>query len=422
MIRHRLLWLILVVALLLRLVFGLAQDPLAPYADSGADSAWYLGTAYAIVTDTPPQGTASDGAHLTPPPLYFLVLGAPQAVLSPENAILAIRVFQALLSTATCYFAYRLALRLTTSERAGLIAAGVLAISPVFIIESAQILTETVFIFLLTGGIWLYVESIAESEPRPLRLLMLAAILLGLATLTRAVLLLFPFGLALHLLLVRGGRKGWRGAALLLLVYALVVSTWTLYSLARWNRFIIAGEGLSAFLYLGATGWTSPQEVDQALAQQSPNGDYIEGAQNVIGGDLPAWLRHRIDELATAYLQPHGTTFYPGESLRDLALGWLRGERSLSELVQGDAFWSKLTLYLLHYTALIVGLVGIWRYRRRWRVALPMFGVIAYLTLIHLALYALPRYLFPAEVFWWVFAAAALDRLSAARTRRSAHI
>ena len=117
-----------------------------------------------------------------------------------------------------------------------------------------------------------------------------------------------------------------------------------------------------------------------------------------------------VSELAEAYLQPYGTTFFQGASLREQAVDWLQTDRSAGGLValtQGEAFWQKLALYLFHYTALVAGLVGIWRTRRRWQVGLPMLGVIAYFTLVHLVLYAQPRYLFPMEVFWWVFAAAA---------------
>ncbi len=430
---HRRLLLILALALLLRLAFGLAKDPLLPYYDLGGDSLWYLGTAYAIVTDTPPQGSASDGANLTPPPLYFLLIGIPQALLSPAGAVMAIRVFQAILGTATCYFAYRLALLLTKRTSAGLIAAGALAISPAFIIEAAQILTETTYIFLIAGGMWLYLESFGRHdkggvrtgapETRPdavpdpqsrrggLALLLIAAALFGLATLTRAVLLAFPLALAAYLLITR---QSWRRAALFLLVYGLVVSTWTVYSLARWNRFVIAGNGLEAMFYIGATGWSGPQGTDQQLAEVSPELDYTEGAQAAIGQDPLGWIRRRVGELAGAYLQPHGTTFYPGESLRDLALQWLREDRSVRGLIaltRGDAFWPKLVLYGMHYAALIVGLAGMWVYRRRWQIALPMIGSIAYLTLVHLLLLALPRYLFPNEIFWWIFAAAALSQL-----------
>src|SRR5664279_2842310 len=258
--RHRLLLLILALALALRLIFALAQDPLTPYADRSNDDGWYLGNAAALVTGHSPDGMNTDVSNLASPPLYFILIGVPQAFLSPAAAVIAVRILQALLSTATCFFAYRLALLLTHRPNAGLLAAFVLAISPALIVESAQILTETTYIAFLTGCVWLYVESILINRQdatnsdvgarRIVPLLILAAILFGLATLTRAVLLAFPFGIALHLLLVRGWRKGWRQAALFLLVYALVLSTWTIYSLARWNRFVIAGAGLPAFLYL----------------------------------------------------------------------------------------------------------------------------------------------------------------------------
>ncbi len=332
-------------------------------------------------------------------------------------------------------------------------------------------MTETVFIFLLAGGVWLYVEYIARRgdltgrpynnasnealnlrhalvkkrlrSPQPhltsppsgktvvysplpevgegsgvgskggrtMPLLLGAAIMLGLAALTRAVLLLFPFGLAIHLLMVYGWRAGLRKAVLLLVVYALVVGTWTVYSVARWNRFVIAGEGLPAFLYFGATGWSGYAEADQQLAEVSPTGDYAAAAESAITADPLGWIKRRVGELAGAYLQPHGTVFFSGASLRKLVGAALHGDQPLAAVVQGDNFVPKLALYLFHYVGLIGGLVGIWLYRRRWQVALPMIGLIAYLTLVHLALYALPRYLFPTEVFWWVFAAAAIWRV-----------
>jgi 4-amino-4-deoxy-L-arabinose transferase-like glycosyltransferase len=459
---NRRLLLILLLALVLRLGFGLAQDPLEPYSDFGGDTGWYLANAYALIMGRQPGEVLDTQDRFSPinmlnvytvftgrgisyitkvsqistPPLYLIIIGVPQALLSPAGATIAVRIFQALLSTATCYFAYHLALRLTRRENAGLLAALLLAVSPVFIIEAAQILTETVFIFLLVGGVWLYVESVVRARDG-LALLVLAAFFLGTATLTRAVLLAFPFGLALHLLLVYGWRKGLQRATLFLIVYALVVSTWTIYTATQWNRFVVAGEGLPAFLYLGTMGWSSAQEVDQALAEQSATGDYIEAASNSITANPLGWVQRRVGELGGAYLQPHGTTFFGGASLRDLALDWLREDRSPAErmalvqsdlalkwlreerspaeliaLVQSESFIPKLILYLFHYGALVAGAVGIWRTRRCWQVSLPMIGLIGYITLVHLVLYALPRYLFPTEVFFYVFAAASFFRLS----------
>ncbi|MEO8392564.1 MAG: phospholipid carrier-dependent glycosyltransferase [Chloroflexota bacterium] len=434
--KRRPLLLILIVALALRLIFALALDPNAPYADRKNDAGWYLGNGYTLITGQNPADMLNEVSNLASPPLYFIVIGLPQAILSPAAAVMVVRVLQAVLSTATVYFAYKLGVLLTKREGAGLIAAGVLAISPVFIVESAQILTETLYIFLIVGGVWLYSEYLSVGaglrpaltltpnaplqNPRPIAWLLLAAILFGLAALTRAVLLGFPFLLVIHLFLLRGRgwRKAWKPAALFLLVFALTVSTWTVYSVARWNRFVIAGEGLPSFFYLGVTGWTSAQQIDQSL--QATGGSYVEGAQAAISSDPLGWAKHRVSELANAYLQPHGTTFYPGASLKDQALKWLDTDRSLNGLIaltQANAFWSKLALYALHYAALIGGLAGIWLYRRQWPIALPLIGFIIYVTLVHLVLLALPRYIFPTEVFWWIFAAAALDRLFARLTR-----
>jgi hypothetical protein len=251
------------------------------------------------------------------------------------------------------------------------------------------------------------------------------AALLGLATLTRAVLLLFPLGLAIHLLLVCGWREGIKRAALLLVVYTLVVSTWTIYNRVAWGRWVIAAPGFSSFLYLGAAGWDDPDQVDRTLAEQAgvtgelpSNPDeqqklYADVASNLILSDLGGYLRRRVGDLADAYVQPHGTVYFGGESLKDMAANWLQNERSLGGLValtQGDGFWPKLAIYVFHYAGLILGLVGIWLVRRRWRLALPLVGFILYTTLVHFVLDALPRYLFPTMIFWWVFAAITISR------------
>lgn len=411
---------IVLVALALRVAFGLAQNPLEPYQSLSADGSWYLRVGLELV-----QG--ADFSHLPPAPLYLLFGGFWQTFLPSDGAVIAIRLAQAAMSAATCWLAFLLARQVAGSARAGLIAAAALALSPAFIIEAAQVATETLYIFLVAAGMAAYIALIdREDDPRWWPALALVGLLFGLATLTRAVSLLFPLGLALHLLLVWGWRRGSQRALVLLLVYALVVSTWTIYNLARFNRLVIGAEGLAATLYIGATENSDPYEVDRRLAEDSsrpPDIDatyderqeaYVDAAANVIGSNPLSYVARRFNQLAGAYLQPHGTIFFPGDSLKDLSTTWLRENRTLGgllDITRGDAFWPKLAIYAFHYTALIGGLAGIWLLRRRRRVALPLAGFILYTTLVHLVLLALPRYIFPTQVFWWVFAAAALARL-----------
>lgn len=425
--------LILALAIVLRLAHALSLNPLDVY-NTGGDSAWYLLNGYALVTGqdnthvtipgAPHPGVPVRLAYLPTPPLYLLFAGFWQAVLPPAAAISMTRLLQVLMGAALCFFAHRLA-AFFGGERAGLIAAAALAVSPAFILEAAVVQSETLFMFLAGAGLWLYTRPFAPGESNPTRRsLIAAAVLFGLATLTRAALLLFPAGLAIHLLLAGGWRRGFRQAALLLAVYALVVSTWTVYNLARWGRLVVGGEGFAAFLFIGATDWQGPDALDAQLAEaaggdapgdtQERQGIYREAAAQIIAQDVPGYISRRLADLTAALLQPHGTIYYGGESLKDLAAGWWMADRSpegLLRLAQGEWFWHKLVIYIFHYAGLLLGTVGLWLSRRNWRTALPSFGFILYVLLVHLVLDALPRYLFPAMLCWWAFAGVALSRL-----------
>src|SRR5690606_14875471 len=97
---------------------------------------------------------------------------------------------------------------------------------------------------------------------------------------------------------------------------------------------------------------------------------YAEAAAQAIGSDPLGWLGRRFTRLARAYLQPHGTLFFPGESLKDLAVNWLQHDRTpagLLRLTGGEQFWPKLAIYVFYYTSLLAGLAGLWLVRRRWR-------------------------------------------------------
>jgi 4-amino-4-deoxy-L-arabinose transferase-like glycosyltransferase len=418
--RDRWLMVILLLALTLRLVYVLQQDPNAPYHESGGDTTWYLENGYTLVTGQDPTGK-HDVSRLPVAPFYLLFIGFWQAILSPADAITAIRVVQALMGAAVVFFGFWLASWLTDGDRrAGLLTAGVLALSPALILDAARILTEPVYLFWIMAGLWLYgVGTVPGAQGwRSIPLLALAGIALGLATLTRAVLLVFPLGLAVHLLW-RRKRAGARQAVALLGVYCLVVSTWTVYNLVRWDRLVIGSEGMSSFIYVGSRGWEGPTQVDQNLAEDLPgqqgsdlktSSSFLTAARRVIEADPVGYVRHRASELTWAYLQPYGTTDFASDSLKERFRLWTTHDRSLdglADLIGDNAFLPKLVLYVFHFSGLVFGAAGIWLYRRKG-MATPLGGLIFYTTAVHLVLLVLPRYLFPLYPVFWIFAAAFL--------------
>lgn len=416
--------LLLLLALALRLGYALAQPGYDVIRYSGGDSPWYLANGAAFFSGAVSgtiDGINYDLSRLPNAPLYFLFIGFWQHLLPIDAAIIVIRMVQSLLGTAICWMAYRMACRLSDDQRVGLVACAALALHPGLIIDAANILTESLYLFWVCAGIWLYVETLIPraNKQASWRMGALVGVLLGLGTLTRATLLLFPLGLVGHALLLWRGR-GLRAGLSLLLAYTLVVCTWTAYNLTQYNRFVIASDQLTAAFWRGAvTTDGSPEENDAQLADSS----YEEQAIAAVSSDLLGYVQLRISELLAANLQPYNTIPLGHESLRAQVMHWLQDDFSVAgvgRLISSDGFWPKLLLYLFHYIGLIAGLIGVLLTRTSWRVSTVYLGFIAYTLLLHLILLALPRYIFPTQVFWWLFAAHTLIYLWDQRPRRFA--
>lgn len=397
-------------ALLLRLLFIWALDPSPRF--EGGDTNWYMQNGRDLVTRGKTAGP------LQTPPLYLLLTGSVQ-VLVPggpdadraynEAEMQTLRTFQAVLGAVLVACVTILGRRLFAA-RVGWWAGLVTAISPALIVESGNLITESVFLTLIFAGLTAYVAAL---DSRRTAHYVAAGVLLALATLTRAVFLLFPLLLAMHLMLIR--RRSWARPALALLIsYAVLISTWTVYNLVVWERLVIGGDGLLGFVYQGATGKASPHEVDERLGIDPERDDERDealraGIRDRVFDDPAGWAAHRLQELAGAILQPHNTVYFQGESIRDAAADWWRDDRSLAglrDLTRIQSFWPKLSLYLFHYAGLLLGMAGLIASRRRWRDLLPLYGLIAYFVGIHLVLLALPRYLFPIYPALWLFGAA----------------
>jgi 4-amino-4-deoxy-L-arabinose transferase-like glycosyltransferase len=379
------------------------------------DTAWYLQKGVEVMTNT----TTPDGFFAFAP-LYAMLIGTFRVLLDYDQTLLLIRLVQAVLGALTCGFAWRIAFHLTSDARMATIAGLGLALNPIFVIENNSPTTETLFLFLLFWALALYIVA----PPGTLRALAATGALMGLATLTRTMLLLFPIGLALHLVLTCPWKRALRGMAIMLIVYAAVVSTWTVYTLVKFSRAVVGGGGLGDLLLVSVTGYKGgPYAVDEDYAKHNggvvPTGSArTEVAVNTVAsavlGDPLGYLKTRLGQLGGALLQPHQTPYFPGQSLKALAAEWLAQDRSLAglgRLVNGEAFWPKLALYVAHYLALLFGAIGIILSWRQWRAFAPLYGLIAYTLLLHFFLLATPRYLLPIMPALWVFASVAMVRV-----------
>jgi 4-amino-4-deoxy-L-arabinose transferase-like glycosyltransferase len=407
--------LVLAIAFTLRLLFVLATPPNI----SGGDTVGLMQYGLELV-----RGQSAQMVNI--PPLYLIYVGVVQVIFG-EASLTALRLLNVLWSVALVGTVYAAA-NAYFGKRAALIAAWLVAINPIFIIEAGQVLTESVFLPLLIGAVALHGHLTRRGQAATVRQVVWVGVLLGLASLTRAIALALPVIFAAHLLWCYR-RRALRLVAVLMVAYALVVLSWTAYGYIRWGTFMIGGAGLAANFYLGTNeGWCGPECVDRragiGVEDEGKNDQiYTQLALEAILSDPLGYVARRLGNLLEASLQPHNTVFFGGESLKELVMVWWTTDRSVAgfgNVLNGDAFLPKLTLYLFHFGALLVGALGVVLGILRWRLfwqALPLYGVLFYFYALHSLLTAIPRYLFPTAALWLIFAGAALAGRTVSRNR-----
>lgn len=161
-------------------------------------------------------------------PAYPAMIAAVYAAAghSPEAVIL----LQMLLAALTVGLTFCLARRIGVSNWVALLAAGLVAAEPVSAMTSDLLLTETLFTLLLAAGTLLLLLYWRSSQ---LCWLLLSAVILGLAALTRPVSQFLPIAI-LPVVVAMGRYMGWRRATLAALLF-LGVSMGITYSWALRN-------------------------------------------------------------------------------------------------------------------------------------------------------------------------------------------
>jgi 4-amino-4-deoxy-L-arabinose transferase-like glycosyltransferase len=412
---------ILIVLAVLTVTLRLAVVlPLPPHQWlAGSDGPWYARQGWLISHGNTPD--LKNVGPLYPLMLAGVWLGFPDhpeptdPLAIPAAYLTSVRVIQVALGALTTLFAFGLARRLGVGRRAATAAAVGVGVGPAFVIQPFLIQTETLFMTLFAGTVLVHAGNLRT----PTRAGSVATgAMCALAALTRPILLLFPVVLAAHLFLRHRTTRQRSRAASLLISASLVLIPWHVWLYSTMGRFL--PSGFSANLLMGAQGQGTLlqrqefHEMERRLG--TPGIGYAREALRTIGGNPLRWVWIRTRNVAAALAQPHGTSDLGGPSMKAAVLDWMTIDRSaagLAAIVSEPRFWLRMAVYVFHYVALALALIGVhatWRYRNDWVV---VHAAIAYLLLTYGALTVSPRYLFPAEVFLWVLASAGLSSVSA---------
>ncbi|MBU2494903.1 MAG: glycosyltransferase family 39 protein [Candidatus Omnitrophica bacterium] len=363
----KLLWGLFFSALLLRLLFVIIL-PL----DAG-DSPEYDNYALRLLSGL------GFSTNLNRPPLYPSFLAGIYFFFG--HSFPAVRIIQALLDSVTCLFAFFIGKRVFGDKKPALLGGLLTAVSPSLIASTSYILTETLTAFLLTAAVLLLLKAQAESKKEGW---LLSGVVLGLATLTRPVTILFPFFLLTGFLFF-SPRKA-RNVFLVIvfcLGMALPILPWTIRNALVFHRFIPVSVGSGFNLWVGSY---LPWNGDYNWKDLSDSEELVKGLPQI-----EADRKFFAEGVKNIKQRPAA---YALLCVKKIGRFWLQVPGGKQVLDKRPA--AKILVFTFQYLLLLLFLSGVfsaWR-ERNVRVCLPVL-MIFYFTFVHLFLLAIPRYHIP---------------------------
>ncbi len=190
------------------------------------------------------KGYDTDSAIGRPGPGYEYFLAGIFSIFGHRYP--AIWIFQAILIAGSAYLTFQTTRRVfgqVWHPIIGLAAAALVSWSPDLITSASMLMTEVLTVFLTTATIWGFLKYLSTERRQGI---VLTAVVLGLAVLTRSntILLILPLGGALIY------RREWKRGLLLVLVFMAVLAPWAL------RNYRVYGEplpfnGAAGLLYVG---------------------------------------------------------------------------------------------------------------------------------------------------------------------------
>ena len=367
-----------------------AQEPLVPWLEEpGAQEPLKV-----------PHNYRSSAYHL---PLYPIMLAAIYYFVKSTFSTFIIISIQILLSSATCFLIYLIALKLFINQRAAIIAGGIMIFYPTFIIHVARIIPETILIFWLSLTV-LYL--LRQKDNPSYRNSLVTGSLIGIALLTSNVIApMMPFIVAWLLIsLTIPWKKRVKIIILTMLTAFIVVSPWLVRNYIVFKEFPLMKTTMGHNLWLGnspkSTGTFYSQSGGITMASILQK-DFLEGQKL---SELEQDKRLYYKAIAHIKKEP---MHFAGLFLKRLYYFiWFAPDNLVSKEARLNNKVSKLPYGLILISCIIGVILSLRKYPKD---VFLIFSIILSVTLIYsVFIVGHPRYRMTIEPYMILFSAYAI--------------
>ncbi len=315
-------------------------------------------------------------------PLYPLFLAGIYGVFG--HGFAAVRVLQIFLVALTALIGY-LTARVIFKGKSSLLTLLLIGLWPPLIVFSTRIMSEVLNTFLLSLSIFCLVMLVHR---RIIILAFVSGLLIGITTLCKATTVLFPIFVFLFLILVyRSKKQALCHGLIVILATAIAISPWTIRNYLHFKRFIPVQLGVSPALWVGTDiskggRWQGESKMPHHQFSKGLRGDHLYAEKFYFNESI-----RNIKENPAGYLIL--LVKKAGEFWRRPSVGGVERFGLKKILLRGSN-------YLLHYLAIVFGIIGsILVLKRKILLAYPLILIVFYYTLMYALLFAEPRYYIP---------------------------
>ncbi|MBD3676032.1 MAG: glycosyltransferase family 39 protein [Planctomycetaceae bacterium] len=314
-------------------------------------------------------------------PGYPLLIAGSLALFGDSR--LAVRLIQAVLASLAVWLVAWLGWRLCDT-RTGLVAAGILAISPAVVGFTPLLLSETLFAVLLVVNLAVAVRWIKDNQSSvPWTWTILTGMTTVIVVYVRPTWLPALLIWSLLAVIYRKGRRRWLEATVLLMTGILCLLPW------GYRNYQVTGHWVLTTLWVGPSLYDSLNpEADGSSNMAFFDREDVMGSDGLTEYEMDRHYRRRTKEFLSAH---------PAEAV---GLMWAHLQRFASFVPNAAQFQhSFLRFGLFGWSAayFLFGLIGIWKIGFRCLPLVCVVGPMLGFALVHTVFVGSLRYRLPAE-------------------------
>lgn len=332
------------------------------------------------------------------PPLYPMFLGA---LLWLGASVLAIVAVQVVLYWIATLFAVGIAYRVTANRLASLLLGVLLVLYLPIVRWVASITTEALCALFFCVACWAWL--LWKDRPTPARALLLAVALIAVFFVRTTYVVLFPIVIMAALLHAKRPAQRWQ-----VLVLALVLGTAPVGWLLR-NRSVVPNADVSFGVGAGMVLHGAALEVTEPdVAVRNHLVETNVDVRAIHGGSDPATMiaaDQRLRARALEVIRANMPEYIWRTARLTLARQWVE---QYDVRLPRPARWA---VSILSTGMLLLGYLGIYLLRRRWRATVPLLLLCVGVAGIHALFTIEARYTAPVRPVFYLFSAFALAEI-----------